>query len=137
LVIPGFGIISTVISASSSKNVFGQDGSLNIYLMQQTICRKLVPHIVLTTFLYIYKFNNIIKFININLKNVRMFIQGMLIFHTNNPLITKAPSFFNLKFKTSLSKELSMLVGISEAIRLFSTYSIKNKNSNHEKKFNE
>jgi hypothetical protein len=28
LIIPGFGIISTVISASSNKNVFGQDGPL-------------------------------------------------------------------------------------------------------------
>ena len=47
LIIPGFGIISTTISASSNKLVFGQDGSLNkkgnipryfiIYLTQQTI----------------------------------------------------------------------------------------------------
>lgn len=28
LIIPGFGIISTIISASSNKNVFGQDGFL-------------------------------------------------------------------------------------------------------------
>jgi LAGLIDADG endonuclease len=70
--------------------------------------------------------------IKINLKNVIMFVQG-IIFHTNNPQITKAPSFFNLKFKTLLSKELSMWVGISETIRLFST---NNKDSN-EKKFNQ
>jgi heme/copper-type cytochrome/quinol oxidase subunit 1 len=33
LVIPGFGIISTVISASSGKNVFGYLGILRYYLM--------------------------------------------------------------------------------------------------------
>jgi len=79
--------------------------------------------------------------IKINLKNVRMFVQGIL-FHTNNPQITKAPSFFNLKFKTSLSKELSMWVGISETIRLFSTTTncLNNKNNSKdskEKKFNQ
>ena len=42
LIIPGFGIISTAISASSNKSVFGQDGPLTIIiqLMQQTICRE-------------------------------------------------------------------------------------------------
>ncbi|KAG0122494.1 hypothetical protein HOY82DRAFT_643297, partial [Tuber indicum] len=42
LIIPGFGIISTVVSASSNKNVFGQDGLLIVILqlMQQTICRE-------------------------------------------------------------------------------------------------
>jgi hypothetical protein len=47
LIIPGFGIISTVVSASSNKNVFGQDGPLTLsierftlQLSQQTTCRK-------------------------------------------------------------------------------------------------
>jgi hypothetical protein len=120
--------------------------------MQQTISRKLVANILQTTFLYCFKLNNIIK--QINLKNVTMFVQG-IIFPTNNPLITKAPSYFmvqksqlNLKSKTSMSKGLSMWVGISEAIRLFSTsplaplaplapLGVYNKNSNNEKKFNE
>jgi hypothetical protein len=57
-------------------------------------------------------------------------------------------SQLNLKSKTSMSKGLSMWVGISEAIRLFSTsplaplaplapLGVYNKNSNNEKKFNE
>lgn len=39
LIIPGFGIVSTAISASSNKNVFGQDGPLIviIQLMQRTV----------------------------------------------------------------------------------------------------
>lgn len=112
LIIPGFGVISTTISASSNKKVFGQDGPLNNYLTQQTIRRKLIVK-VQTTFGYILS----------NLQNVRMFVKGTL-FPLNNPPITKAPSLtylLNFKSKTSLSKRLSMWVGISEAIRLFST----------------
>ena len=45
LIIPGFGIVSTVISAGSGKNVFGylQNSSLinKILLTQQTICREI------------------------------------------------------------------------------------------------
>jgi len=137
LIIPGFGIISTTISASSNKSVFGQDGPLNIYfyLTQQTICRKLVAYILQTTFLCLFNLNNLFNIININLRNVTMFVQGILFFPTNNPPITKAPSFFiNFKSKTSMSKGLSMWVGISEAIRLFSTSIV---NSNKEKKFRE
>ena len=155
LIIPGFGIISTTISASSNKAVFGQDGPLNIiikYLTQQTICRNLVAYnkILQTTFLFSLFWSlssswaqlkaslyNIINIITINLKNVTMFVKGIFLFPTNNPPITKAPSlvYLNLKSKTSVSKGLSMWVGISEAIRLFSTCS--SKNPNKEKKFNE
>lgn len=103
--------------------------------MQQTICRKLVAYILQTTFLCTFNLK-FFKVIKINLKNVTMFVQEILTFPTNNPLITKAPSFKvkNLKSMTSKSKGLSMWVGISEAIRLFST-SIKK--SNYEKKFHE
>jgi len=45
LIIPGFGIISTVISANSNKSVFGylQNSSLIkiALLTQQTICREI------------------------------------------------------------------------------------------------
>ena len=117
LIIPGFGVISTTISASSNKGVFGQDGPLNENLTQQTIRRNLIVIKVQTTFAY---FLSIIK---IKLQNVRMFVQETL-FPINNPPITKAPSniyMLYLKSKISLSKRLSMWVGISEAIRLFST----------------
>ena len=53
LIIPGFGVISTTISASSNKSVFGLDGPLNKNLMQQTTCRKLIVIIMQTTFLYL------------------------------------------------------------------------------------
>ncbi len=59
-----------------------------------------------------------------------MFVKRMYVFYINNPPITKAPDLIglNLKSQTLLSNGLSMLVGISEAIRLFSTSSKKNKN---------
>lgn len=113
LIIPGFGVISTTISAASNKSVFGQDGPLII--MQQTIRRKLVEIKIQTTF------EDIICKMIFKIQNVKTFVKGIA-FPTNNPPITKAPSYFlYLKSKTSLSKRLSMWVGISEAIRLFST----------------
>lgn len=33
LIIPGFGVISTTIAASSNKSVFGQDGPLNNFII--------------------------------------------------------------------------------------------------------
>ena len=117
LIIPGFGVISTTISASSNKGVFGQDGPLNKNLTQQTIRRNLIVIKVQTTFVYI------LSIIKKKLQNVRMFVQKTL-FSINNPPITKAPSniyMSYLKSQISLSKRLSMRVGISEAIRLFST----------------
>lgn len=85
--------------------------------MQQTIRRKLIVIKVQTTFAYIF------SIIKVKLQNVKMFVKGTL-FHINNPPITKALSLtymLSFKSKTSLSKRLSMWVGISEAIRLFST----------------
>ena len=70
-----------------------------------------------TTFVYF------LSLIKIKLQNVRMFVQETL-FPIKNPPITKAPSniyMWYFKSKISLSKRLSMRVGISEAIRLFST----------------
>lgn len=103
MIIPGFGVISTTISASSNKKVFGQDGPL-INLMQQTIRRKLIEIKIQTTF------EDILFLIKVKVQNVRMFVKGAL-FPINNPPITKAPSLthmLNLKSKTSLSKRLSM-----------------------------
>ena len=134
LIIPGFGVISTTISASSNKSVFGQDGPLYVNIMQQTIRRKLIVIKMQTTFVYIL---SIIKK-KIELQNVRMFVEGT-VFPINNPPITKAPSnagMLYLKSKTSLSKRLSMWVGISEAIRLFSTKK-DIKLSESEKKFSQ
>jgi hypothetical protein len=128
LIVPGFGIISTTISVSSNKSVFGQDGPLiyfilkiisiitNKILMQQTICRKLtnlnatikISHIYYTKYYALI----VIKLIKIN-----------KLFNVNNPQITKALLYINYKAKSLplLRKRLSMLVGISEAICLLST----------------
>lgn len=120
LIIPGFGVISTTISAASNKNVFGQDGPLNINLTQQTIRRNLIVIKVQTTFVYY------LSIFKMKLQNVTMFVQEIS-FPISNPPITKAPSnvhfmyIWYLKSKISLSIRLSMWVGISEAIRLFST----------------
>lgn len=84
--------------------------------MQQTISRKLIVCKLQATFKYILS-------LKINFWNVKMFVKEMN-FPINNPPITKAQGHLgidNLKSKTSLSKRLSMWVGISEAIRLFST----------------
>lgn len=130
LIIPGFGIISTTISASSNKNVFGRkiDGPLinfivknipeitNKILMQQTICRKVtnLKATIKISHIYYIKYYALI---------VIMLIKINKLFNVNNPQITKA--LFCIKYKTksltSLCKRLSMLVGISEAIRLLST----------------
>ena len=70
-----------------------------------------------TTFVYI------LSVINRQIQNVTRFVKGTL-FPINNPPITKALSLthrLSFKSKTSLSIRLSMWVGISEAIRLFST----------------
>ena len=128
LIIPGFGVISTTISASSNKSVFGQDGPLNENLTQQTMRRKLINYIIQTTL------EHILSLIKIMLQCVKTFVKGIL-FLINNPPITKAQSLacmLNFKSKISLSKRLSMLVGISEAIRLFST---KNNTNLPDKKF--
>ena len=115
LIIPGFGVISTTISASSNKSVFGQDGSLIeiIQLTQQTICRKLK--------------NCFINSLLLNTKNVSNTMYSFLVkilIMLSNPQITKARSE-NFKSKIIINFLLSMWVGISEAIRLLSTSLIK------------
>lgn len=84
LIIPGFGIVSTVVSASSNKSIFGQDGPLLgiIRLMQQTICGK-------------FKNCNINSLLQ-NTKNVSNIIYSFLVtifvIGLNNLPITKARS---------------------------------------------
>lgn len=87
--------------------------------MQQTICRKLTNFIKATIKIshkYYIKYYAliVIKLINKNIS-----------FNVNNPQITKALTYLNKIYKsksmTSVSKRSSMLVGISEAIRLLST----------------
>jgi len=106
LIIPGFGIISTVVSASSNKNVFGQDGLLIVILqlMQQTICRE---------FKNCYN-NSLLQ----NTNNVRNIIYSFIVtifVILNNPQITKTRSE---NFKSEITKffGLSMWVEISEVI---------------------
>lgn len=108
LIIPGFGIISTVMAAGSGKNVFGYTSSSLIKLIlltQQTICRKVsfFLEILLSTPM-LWKF--IVSLVKI-----------LVIY--DNPQITKARSEY---FKPGIKEftGLCMLVGISEAIRLWS-----------------
>jgi len=94
-------------------------------LTQQTICRKLTKFIYATikiSLIYSYKYALIV----IKLMNV------------NNPQITKAlVYYFKSISMTSLSKRLSMLVGISEAIRLLSTKVFMKTKYEKGNKFNE
>lgn len=114
MIIPGFGIISTTISANSNKNVFGyiKNSSLIKWtlLTQQTICREIKE------FLQFILLNTLV------LWNYKVSLVKILVMY-DNPQITKARS---VNFKLGIKKffELSMLVGISEAIRLLSTFTI-------------
>lgn len=109
LIIPAFGIISTTISTYSNKSVFGYISSSLIkihLLMQQTICRKVSSFLgILLSTPFNWKFiNSIVKILVVS----------------DNPQITNARSE---NFKPDIKEfiGLSMLVGISEAIRLWST----------------
>jgi hypothetical protein len=114
LIIPGFGIISQVISTFSGKPIFGylQNSSLIklILLTQQTICREVkefVQFILLNTPIYIKEC--------LSVKILVMY---------DNPQITKAQSE-NFKLAIKEFSKLSMWVGISEAICLLSTLWIR------------
>jgi len=78
--------------------------------MQQTICRKI---------------KEFLKFILLNTPNILNLLSKVKILAMyDNPQITKAPGFAQKLGMKEFSK-LSMLVGISEAIRLLPTFTIK------------
>lgn len=112
-----------MISTYSGKRIFGQDGpyySRNCST-QQTICKKLTILKLINMILQntIYVSNKIYSFI------VKIFVI------VNNPQITKAQLDIITKSKILYNLRLSMLVGISEAIRLLLTkknYSNNRKN---------
>jgi len=106
LIIPGFGIISHIISTFSKKPIFGQMALDIFYVMQQTICRKVKRYLIF------FKLQNT-KIVS-NLYD-SFLVKIFVIFY--NPQITKA--HINYLYKsTSKDVWLSMLVGISEAICL-------------------
>lgn len=119
LVIPGFGIISTTISANSNKSVFGLYGPLTkfTWLTQQTICRDFKNWYINLLVL------NTKKILDLKNSSFNLFLVKILVL-LNNPQITKARSK-NFKLKTTnFVFKLSMRVGISEAIRLWSKKTI-------------
>ena len=113
LIIPGFGIVSQVIATFSGKPIFGylQNSSLIkiTLLTQQTICREIkefIQFILLDTPIIWNKFSSV----------------KILVMY-DNPQVTKAQSE-NFKLGIKEFFKLSMLVGISEAICLLSTFLI-------------
>lgn len=128
LIIPGFGIISHVLSRFSQKVIFGQLWPREVikfnYSLQYAICKEIA-----------IKFQN---FINIQTTLSKTLFVKMFIYAIN-PQITNARNInyfiFKLAYlyiyiilKICLDK-LSMLVGISEAIRVLfneSQYPLKN-----------
>ena len=98
----------------SDKSVFGLCGPKNIfkiYFSQRTICRKILK--VINYFILPFKIQNTMKISN---NNDYSFLVKKFVF-INNPQITNSRIQMLSKFKTIYFFELSMIVGISEAIR--------------------
>ena len=102
LIVPGFGIISHVIATYSRKPVFGQDGPWYLFnITQQTICKKS-------------------KLFLANMQNAQRPVrtEAKIFAFIDNSQITNAREKTNPKCVKLLLNTLSMLVGISETIRL-------------------
>jgi Cytochrome C and Quinol oxidase polypeptide I/LAGLIDADG endonuclease len=108
LIIPAFGIVSHVISTMADKSVFGQCGPKNFYFSKRTICRN----VNITQ--YTKKISN--TWYSFLVKKIVCF---------NNPQITKSRIILVSIFKITYFFELSMKVGISEAIRSLLIYYYK------------
>jgi hypothetical protein len=143
LIIPGFGIVSHVIGTMSDKTVFGQCGpkkglyflfySKYTLFLKQTICRKLREFTYMFRYdlCFIwnqrYKYNKL--YLNRNstvqntliISNINYSYRVKIYVFINNPQITNARIIKIFIFKIKYFFELSMLVGISEAIRLLLT----------------
>ncbi len=140
LIIPAFGIVSQIVSTFSGKTIFGRhDGpKYKFYISKQTICRKLrtfykqntiqVSHISYSFGLLLFFIlwsEYISACISTDLTGVVFTILIVLVIifvYSYNPQITNARiillSKILYKSKITLNSGLSMLVGISEAIRL-------------------
>ena len=146
LIIPGFGIVSHVISTFSGKPIFGQDGPKYFKnISQQTICRELrytkIPNTIQISRLFLlikfwgfyfqcFSLYLIVRIISACISKLFIIFnfvcssnktEGLVtksVFYAYNPQITKARIFKLYKSDITLNRGLSMLVGISEAIRL-------------------
>jgi hypothetical protein len=136
LIIPGFGMVSHIVSTFSGKPIFGQDGPKYLWnILKQTICGKisyfykqntiLISHnfylLWIISIFWIGKvecagisayFYLIVVVITTLLVMVKIFV------YSYNPQITKARISSIYKSNILNFNGLSMWVGISEAIRL-------------------
>ncbi len=112
IILPGFGIVSHIISNSTNKPIFGQDGPKSqLKILKQTICEELRE-------IFLKKFLNIQ-----NTKKFFFLVKSFVFINNSQIMNAQDNNKFCLKFLffkiLIIVKELSMLVNISEAICLF------------------